>query len=140
MAEKSENNPQNERKIKDNLSKGQKKITASGKVRKRGERSKNKTVTRKATGKRKSAVSSNTIRTDITDEEAMRILEENCGKAEEILEDPTQREDFLRLVEKKIASVPLVGGAFAYAPLMLSLLKSYISGGSSGTSPRARGW
>lgn len=110
-----------------------KRVSEEGKVKK-NRKSDEETLKKK---RKKSDSASESVRTDISDEEAMQILEENCEQAERILEDETKREDFLRLVEKKISRVPLVGGAFSYAPMMLSLIKSYVSGEYTNVSKRS---
>lgn len=112
---------------KDDGEKVCKKKTA-GKVRKIKTKKSDSVTSKKVENARKKTEEKRNIRTDISDEEARKILEENCVEAEEILNNQEKKDDFLRRIERKMASVPLVGGVLASAPLMFAMLKGYASG------------
>ncbi len=63
---------------------------------------------------------------DISEEEALQELKKGYGKAEQLLQSKDKIEEFLQKLERKIKTIPGVGGALANIPIMASLVKSYI--------------
>lgn len=53
-------------------------------------------------------------------------LEKNYEKAEEMLKDEDKIEEFLNRLESKLKVIPIAGDKLAYAPILASLLRSYV--------------
>lgn len=59
---------------------------------------------------------------------AEQALKSNYGKAEKLIANKDDFENFLRTVEKRVASIPKIGKDLAVVPAMISLLKNFIEG------------
>lgn len=55
-------------------------------------------------------------------------LQKGYGKAEELLKNEDKLEKFLQQLEKKLKVIPAVGGTLCNIPVLVSMLKSYLSG------------
>ncbi len=64
------------------------------------------------------------------------VLEENAAKAEELLKDPSSIDNILKKLEKKLKEVPAIGGTLSSIPLMIAMIKSYITGKYTVVSPK----
>ena len=64
---------------------------------------------------------------ELNEEKAMEELKKGYPKAEELLKDQEKTEEFLRKLEKKLKLIPKVGDTLAYAPIMVSFVRSYIN-------------
>ena len=64
----------------------------------------------------------------IDPKEAMNLLNSYKKQAQSYLGNNQDLDRFLRQVEKKLASIPMVGKDFAVVPSMLLLLKAYAAG------------
>jgi len=63
---------------------------------------------------------------DVDEKQANSILKKGFKKAKELLEDDEKIEIFLQKLEKKLKVIPKAGDTLAMAPIMASLVKSYI--------------
>lgn len=64
---------------------------------------------------------------NLVDEKKAQItLEKGYVEAEKILGDEDKMERFLFRLEKKLKTIPVAGEQLSYAPIMVSLLRSYV--------------
>ena len=63
----------------------------------------------------------------ISMEKAKEALESFKGQAEELLKDTGKVEELLQKAEDKAATVPGVGSALSKLPLMISMIRGYIT-------------
>ena len=56
------------------------------------------------------------------------VLEESAAKAEELLKDPSSIDSILKKLEEKLKEVPAIGTMLSDIPLMVAMIKSYITG------------
>lgn len=63
----------------------------------------------------------------VGEKEARAQLEAGYPKAEKVLNDPDELEKTLRRLEEKLKTVPVAGGPLSNVPVMISLVRSYIS-------------
>lgn len=56
------------------------------------------------------------------------VLEENAAKAEELLKDPSSIDNILKKLEQKLKDVPAIGTVLSDIPLMVAMIKNYITG------------
>lgn len=59
---------------------------------------------------------------------AEEIFQQNCRKAEKMLNHPDKIDRMLKHLEKKLQGIPKLGGALAYIPQMGMLINNYIRG------------
>ena len=69
-------------------------------------------------------------------EKAKEALAGLTGQAEELIKDTGKLEALLQELEKKLQDVPTVGNALARVPLMISLIRSYITKQYTNVSPK----
>ena len=69
-------------------------------------------------------------------EKAKEALAGLTGQAEELIKDTGKLEALLQELEKKLQDVPTVGNALAKVPLMISLIRSYITKQYTNVSPK----
>lgn len=55
------------------------------------------------------------------------VLNDSAKEAEKILNEPSKVDEILKQVEEKLETIPLVGNTLADVPLMISMIKSYIT-------------
>ena len=63
----------------------------------------------------------------ISMEKAKEALESFKGQAEELLKDTGKVEELLQKAEEKAATIPGVGSALSKLPLMISMIRGYIT-------------
>lgn len=56
------------------------------------------------------------------------VLEESAAKAEQLLKDPSSVDNILKKLEEKLKEVPAIGSTLSDIPLMIAMIKSYITG------------
>ena len=66
-------------------------------------------------------------RTGVSYKEAKEALEAFTGQAEQLIRDPGRLEELLRQFEAKIKELPVAGDALSRIPLMISMVRSYIT-------------
>ena len=64
------------------------------------------------------------------------ILEESAEKAETLLNNPSSIDNILEQIENKLKDVPAVGTVLSDIPLMISMVKNYITGSYKKVSPK----
>lgn len=69
-------------------------------------------------------------------EQAKNTVTEFAEQAEELIKDPSKIEELLQQLESKLKEVPTVGTALAKVPLVVSLVRSYITKEYTEISPK----
>ena len=69
-------------------------------------------------------------------EKAKAALGEFAGQAEQLLKDPSQVEALLQKLEERMKEIPTVGGALSRLPLMISMIRGYITREYTAVSPK----
>ncbi len=69
-------------------------------------------------------------------DKAKELLNGGIGKAQDLLKDTPKVDALLEEVEEKLKSVPTVGTTLADVPLMISMVKSYITQEYTEVSPK----
>ena len=69
-------------------------------------------------------------------EKAKEILEAGTAQAQEFMSNPTKLDELLEQLEEKLASIPAAGPVLADVPLMISMIKSYITKKYEVVSPK----
>ncbi len=69
-------------------------------------------------------------------EKAQEILNSGLAKAEELLKDTSKVDAVLISLEEKLKTLPTVGNSLASVPLMISMVKSYITKEYTLVSPK----
>lgn len=69
-------------------------------------------------------------------EKAQEILDSGLAKAEELLKDTSKVDAVLITLEEKLKTLPTVGNSLASVPLMISMVKSYITKEYTVVSPK----
>ena len=67
------------------------------------------------------------ITKELNDEVVSELLDSNKAEAEVLIEDVDKMEAFLERLEKKLALVPAVGEYLTDIPVLISMVRSYIS-------------
>jgi len=65
---------------------------------------------------------------DLSDKELNEQIGKNSGAARELLKDKDAMERFLERLERKLKLIPLVGNKLSSLPILVSLVRSYVSG------------
>ena len=65
-----------------------------------------------------------------------KVLDEGIQEAEKIISDPDAIDNLLISLEEKMRGIPTVGTTLAQVPLMVSMVKSYITREYSEVSPK----
>ena len=69
-------------------------------------------------------------------EKAKEALEAFTGQAEQLIKDPSKLEELLRQFDAKIKELPVAGDALSRVPLMISMIRSYITREYTAVSPK----
>ena len=64
---------------------------------------------------------------DFNMEQAKSILDQGVGQAQELIGDPSKISDLLVQLEAKLKEIPVIGESVSDIPLMVSMVKSYIT-------------
>ena len=67
------------------------------------------------------------MRNTIDLEKAKELLSGFTGQAEQLLANPSTIEGLLQKVERRLKEIPKVGNAASRFPLMLSMIRAYVS-------------
>ena len=76
------------------------------------------------------------METEFSLEKAKQLLEEGAQQAQELLNDPSGISGLLAQVEEKISSIPVIGTDLVNVPVMISMIRSYITKEYSAVSPK----
>lgn len=69
-------------------------------------------------------------------EKAKEAIAGFAAQAEELVKNPAILEELLRQLEEKIKEVPVAGNALSRVPLMISMIRSYITKEYTAISPK----
>lgn len=69
-------------------------------------------------------------------EQAKGLLDNSTAQAERIMNDPSQVDDILIQLEEKLKEVPAIGETLSDLPLMVAMVKGYITKEYSRVSPK----
>ena len=69
-------------------------------------------------------------------EKAKEAIASFAAQAEELVKNPAKLEELLRQLEEKIKEVPVAGDALSRVPLMISMIRSYITKEYTAISPK----
>ena len=69
-------------------------------------------------------------------EKAKEAIAGLTGQAEELIKDPGKIEALLKQFEEKVKEVPVAGDALSKVPLMISMIRSYITQEYTVVSPK----
>ena len=69
-------------------------------------------------------------------DKAKELLNGGLGKAEDLIKDKGKVDDLLKQMEEKVKDIPFAGSVLADIPLMVQMIKSYITKEYSVVSPK----
>ena len=69
-------------------------------------------------------------------EKAKQLLDGGLGKAQDLLKDTSKVDDLLKQLEDKLEEIPNVGNVLSNVPLMISMVKGYITKEYTEVSPK----
>ncbi len=72
----------------------------------------------------------------ITLEKAKEMLDSMTDKAQEVMKDPSKVNDLLQQLEEKLKDIPYAGSELAKVPLMIAMIKSYVTKEYTSVSPK----
>ena len=72
----------------------------------------------------------------IGESQAKELLDKGMEQAEVLLKNPSQFDELLQKVEAKLNEVPVIGETLADVPLMIAMVKAWITGEYREVSPK----
>ncbi|MBR3357810.1 MAG: DUF1232 domain-containing protein [Solobacterium sp.] len=69
-------------------------------------------------------------------EKAKQVLEDGAEQAKELIQDPSKIQDLLKQIQDYLEGLPIAGTTFAKVPVMVSMVKSYITKEYTEVSPK----
>ena len=73
---------------------------------------------------------------DFSIEKAKSLLDSGIAEAQELIKEPSKIDDILMQLEKKLQDVPAIGQTLSDLPVMISMVKGYITKEYSDVSPK----
>ena len=73
---------------------------------------------------------------EFTAEKAKEVLEQGAAQAQELIKDPSKINDLLKQIQEYLENIPVAGPAIAKVPVMVSMVKSYITKEYTDVSPK----
>ena len=73
---------------------------------------------------------------NINMDQVKALLENSTSQAESILNDPSKVDDILLRLEEKLKEVPVIGETLSDLPLMIAMVKGYITKEYTQVSPK----
>ena len=67
---------------------------------------------------------------------AKAAIENGIAEAQEVIKNPSKVNDLLQQLEEKVKEIPAIGSTLADLPLMISMVKSYITREYTEVSPK----
>jgi len=67
---------------------------------------------------------------------AKQVIENGIAEAQEVIKNPSKVNDLLQQLEEKVKQIPAIGTTLADLPLMVSMVKSYITREYTEVSPK----
>ena len=69
-------------------------------------------------------------------DKAKEVLDSGMNQAQELINDPSKINELLAQVEEKIKDIPVVGTDLANVPVMIAMVKGYITKEYTAVSPK----
>lgn len=69
-------------------------------------------------------------------ERAQEVLDNEIAEAEEVLNNPSKMDDILLQLEEKLKTVPVIGSTLSDLPLMIAMIKAWITKEYTVVSPK----
>ena len=69
-------------------------------------------------------------------ERAQEVLNDQIAEAEEVLNNPSKMDEILVQLEEKLKTVPVIGSTLADVPLMVAMIKAWITKEYTVVSPK----
>ena len=69
-------------------------------------------------------------------ERAQEVLDNEIAEAEEVLKNPSRMDDILLQLEEKLKAVPVIGSTLSDVPLMIAMIKAWITKEYTVVSPK----
>ena len=69
-------------------------------------------------------------------EKAQKVLDNEIAEAEEVLKNPSKVDDVLLQLEEKLKVVPVIGSTLSDLPLMIAMVKAWITKEYTVVSPK----
>ena len=69
-------------------------------------------------------------------EQARAVLDEGISQAQELIKEPSKIRDLLEQLEEKLKEAPVIGETVSRVPVMIAMVKSYISKEYPEVSPK----
>ena len=73
---------------------------------------------------------------DFSMDQAKEILDKGLGEAQRLMKEPSRIDDLLMQLEQKLKEIPTVGDTLADVPLMIAMVKAYITRTYEKVSPK----
>ena len=73
---------------------------------------------------------------NINMDQAKNLLENSAAQAESILNDPSKVDEILVQLEEKLKEVPVIGDTLSDLPLMIAMVKGYVTKQYDQVSPK----
>ncbi len=73
---------------------------------------------------------------NINMDQAKNLLENSAAQAESILNDPSKVDEILIQLEEKLKEVPVIGDTLSDLPLMIAMVKGYVTKQYDQVSPK----
>jgi len=73
---------------------------------------------------------------EINTEKAQQLLDAGMAEAEEVIKSPSQVDEILIQVEEKLKTIPAIGSTLADLPLMIAMVKGWVTKEYTNVSPK----
>ena len=73
---------------------------------------------------------------DLKMEQAQELLDQGTEEAQEVIQNPSKVDEILLQLEEKLKEVPAIGSTLADLPLMISMVKAWITKEYTEVSPK----
>lgn len=73
---------------------------------------------------------------ELNTEQARELLDEGTQEAQEVIQNPSKVDELLLQLEEKLKEVPAIGSTLADLPLMISMVKAWITKEYTEVSPK----
>ncbi len=73
---------------------------------------------------------------ELNTEQARELLDEGTQEAQEVIQNPSKVDELLLQLEEKLKEVPAIGSTLADLPLMISMVKAWVTKEYTEVSPK----
>ena len=73
---------------------------------------------------------------DFNMDQAQELLNKGASEAQELIKDPSKVDDLLMELEEKLKTVPMIGDTLSDLPLMIAMVKAYVTKQYDRVSPK----